>query len=124
MALEGEAKKEYQRELMRKKREAAKMEAASVWDEKEFPDREVWDMAVGRAYRAREYARKQPDKIGGGEERFQDIGWQYKQVQGRKAEGFVPEWVSDDPHPVYPWLRKVPGREYDEHGLVLGGAKA
>lgn len=109
----------YQKEYMRKKREAEKLEKAGVWDEKEFPDRETWDIAVGRAYRAREYARKQPDKIGGGEERFQDIGWQYKQVKGRKAEGFVPEWVSDDPNPAFPWLKKHANREYNAQGLVM-----
>jgi hypothetical protein len=47
-----------------------------------------------RAYRARKYAEKFPDRVEKGVE-------------------------TEEPHPVYPWLKRWSDREYDKNGLVL-----
>jgi hypothetical protein len=63
MALTGEAKKAYQRDLMRRRREAKSKEDSEL--------------------------------------------------------SVADEMLTDEPHPVYPWLKRYADREYDAAGLVL-----
>jgi hypothetical protein len=78
MALTGEAKTAYQRELMRKRREEDKEAKESEWDREKYPVRGAWEVAVERAARAKRYASKFPHLIRPSEIVFQDIGWQYE----------------------------------------------
>jgi hypothetical protein len=71
MALEGEAKKVYQREYMKRRRQ-------QEWDEKKFPNRDAWEIAVVRAEHAQVYAEKFPEHVRPSEECFQSVEWQYE----------------------------------------------
>jgi hypothetical protein len=101
MALEGEAKKAYQRELMRKRRSNSGSNAVGSnavglteekpvgktlmevlvgpdWDKAKYPVKAAWEVACERAERARRYAAKFPHLIQPRDEVFQDVGWQYE----------------------------------------------
>ncbi len=78
MALQGEAKKLYQRDLMRKRREEEKLAKAAEWDKEKYPDRVAFEEAFVRVVRAREYAAKFPDFIHTDDLKFQDLDWQYR----------------------------------------------
>ena len=93
MALTGEAKKAYQRELMRKRRAEKKgIEVVTVkplplakgrevtveYDSERFPNRKAFEVAVGRVERAKRYAEMFPHLIHAGDEKYQDLEWQYE----------------------------------------------
>jgi hypothetical protein len=79
MPLKGEAKKAYQRELMRKRRETLKTEVAGdiEWDKDKYPVKAAWEIAIERVERAKRYAEKFPHLIHGSDLKFQDVDWQY-----------------------------------------------
>jgi hypothetical protein len=103
MALKGEAKKAYQRELMRKRRAEKKgVEIVTVkplpmtpekavvveWDKGKYPVRKAFEIAVERAERAKRYAEMFPHLIHQSDLVFQDVGWQYENegLKSAKAE--------------------------------------
>jgi hypothetical protein len=93
MALSGEAKKAYQRELMRKRRAEKKgLEVVTVeplpmakdlrvtyeWDSEKYPDRKAFEIAVARVERAKRYAEKFPHLIRVDDLKYQTVEWQYE----------------------------------------------
>jgi hypothetical protein len=93
MALQGEAKKAYQRELMRKRRAEKKgtevvtvqplpmdtqLRVSMEWDSEKYPNKRVFEIAVQRVARAQRYAQKFRHFIHQCDLKYQDVGWQYE----------------------------------------------
>lgn len=78
MALQGEAKKLYQRGLMRKRREEEKILREKEYDPLKYPVKEAWEIAVLRAERSKRYAEVLPEQIGPGDLKYQEVDWQYE----------------------------------------------
>ncbi len=92
MSLTKEQMREYQRER-RAKEKALKKEVVVVipavlgkgkkveveWDEKKYPNHEMWKDSVGRAERAKRYAMMFPERIYAGDEKYSDVDYQYRE---------------------------------------------
>jgi hypothetical protein len=83
-------RKQYQREWARKRRQGAKSVDKAVdkgvtastsvdtgYDNKIYPNRAAWEVAVVRAERARKYALACPEHVRPSEMKFQTVDWQY-----------------------------------------------